>query len=80
MLACNAADRLEHLLTFRRHPQQVAASVASPIQPLFLTGSAPYPIPFGATDASRHFVEHADTVRGVAFLQFGAAIPPGPLF
>lgn len=43
-----------------------------------LTGGAPYPIPFGATDASlKYFAEHANAICVVAFLQFAAAIPLG---
>jgi hypothetical protein len=51
--------------------------VASLAAGAILSGGAPYPMPFGAADESRYFVIHADAVRVVAFLQFGAAIPLG---
>jgi hypothetical protein len=51
--------------------------VSSLVAGVILTGGAPYPMLFGSADGARYFADHAQAVRVVAFLQFGAAIPLG---
>jgi hypothetical protein len=56
----------------------VALFVGSLVVMATMTGGAAYPTPYDPPEAARaYFGPHADVLRIVAFLQFGAAIPLG---
>jgi hypothetical protein len=58
-------------------PPPISADTVRHAGPPLILPGAIFTGLFVAADESRYFVIHADAVRVVAFLQFGAAIPLG---